>query len=446
MEFIKSIDQQFTRIKKKLFKVFLYSEEEIKKAKNLRINQDYSQAEKILKQTLQKQPANYYALAEFAQLAHETGNFSLASQLWDQLLTIKHLSSKERNKYLLMASESFLSNNQAEKVIKLLSPHKDSFPEANLGIANCYLDDQKSWSMAINHFFEHFSLNEISIDKSGSSYYTSLSGLPKNRVDKAPKVSVIMSAFNAEKYLAFAARSILNQSWKNLELIIVNDASTDQTLEIAKQLEAHDPRVKIINNSSNVGTYICRNLGLNYSNGDFVTTHDSDDWAHPERIRLQAENLLHNDHIANLTRSTRIYENGRFELTSWGSYLSDRCCVSFMLKKDQAMRLFGYWDSVRVSGDVEYIERVYSVLGKKSIQILPEPLIFQLRHGNSLTTAPLTMGVAGRVSPIRETYKLNYQIWHKKLNKNNCRISFPLDQRPFPAPVEMIEHSQNNQP
>jgi hypothetical protein len=439
MNFFKIFNQELLRIKKKTRKVFLYSERDINKVKRLRFSSNYNLAENMISRVLEKQPENFYAMAEYAQLAHETENYSLASKLWDQLLTNNHLSSEEKNNYILMAAESFLANKQTEKVISLLSPLQDSFPESNLGLANCHLDTQELWFNDINHFFNHFSLNEVRPNNNDVSFYTSLTGSPKKYYDQSPKVSVIMSAFNAEKYLSFAAKSILAQSWRNLELIIVNDASTDLTLEIAKRLEAQDSRVKVINNSLNVGTYVCRNLALDISTGDYVTSQDSDDWAHPDRIHYQVENLLQSNRIANLTRSVRVFENGRFELTSWGTYLTDRCCVSFMINKDLAMPLFGYWDSVRVSGDVEYIDRVYAVLGKKSIEILPEPMVFQLRHGNSLTTAPLTMGIAGRVSPAREVYKYNYQTWHKKINKKNCRIPFPLHQRPFIAPKEIID-------
>ncbi len=423
---------------RKIKKVVLFSENEIKKVKKLRYDQNYSQAEESIIKLLNKQPDNYYAQAEYAQLAHELGKYELSTQQWELLLNNKRIPENEKIKFILRAAESFLEANQKEKALNLLLSYHSFLPEAYLGLANCYLPDQNAWLDAINQFFSQFSVNKVESLEHATSFYTSLSGKPEKSFQKSPKVSVIMSAFNAEKHLEFAANSILAQSWKNLELIIVNDASVDKTQEIAHKLENQDQRVKVIDNKINMGTYVSRNLALDMSSGDFVTTQDSDDWAHPDRLLYQVDNLLKNDYIANLTKSVRLSDDGKFELTSWGSYLSDRCCASFMMKKDQAFPLFGYWDSVRVSGDVEYIERVYAVLGKKSIGILPEPLVFQLRHINSLTTAPLTMGVAGRVSQSREIYKSNYQAWHNQLRIENCYISSPLVHRPFFAPLEIV--------
>jgi glycosyltransferase involved in cell wall biosynthesis len=100
-----------------------------------------------------------------------------------------------------------------------------------------------------------------------------------------PLVSVIMPVYNSEKYLKEAIDSILSQSYKNIELVIVNDGSTDSSKAII--LRYSDSRIFLIENESNSGIVYSRNRGLEMASGEYVATLDSDDIALPERIEKQ---------------------------------------------------------------------------------------------------------------------------------------------------------------
>ncbi|MDB9374860.1 glycosyltransferase family 2 protein [Nodularia sphaerocarpa] len=100
------------------------------------------------------------------------------------------------------------------------------------------------------------------------------------------KVSVIMPAYNTEKYIAKAIESFLAQTLDNIELIIVDDASSDRTVEIAKNFV--DARIKILINEKNLGPSDSRNRALKEAKGEWVAVLDSDDWYAPNRL----ENLL----------------------------------------------------------------------------------------------------------------------------------------------------------
>jgi glycosyltransferase involved in cell wall biosynthesis len=91
------------------------------------------------------------------------------------------------------------------------------------------------------------------------------------------KFSVIIPAFNAHKTLDKMLKSVLTQTYKNIEVIIVNDASTDNTLDICEQWAQKDQRIKVINLSSNGGVSNARNAGLRIASGDYVMFLDSDD-------------------------------------------------------------------------------------------------------------------------------------------------------------------------
>ena len=93
-----------------------------------------------------------------------------------------------------------------------------------------------------------------------------------------PFVSIVMPVFNAEKYLRRAVDSILNQTFGDFEMILVDDCSTDGSLKICRELEKSDRRVKIIALEKNAGASAARNAALDRINGRYVTFVDADDW------------------------------------------------------------------------------------------------------------------------------------------------------------------------
>lgn len=96
-------------------------------------------------------------------------------------------------------------------------------------------------------------------------------------IKKNIKVSVIVSVYNAEKYLHQCIGSILNQTLKNIEIILVNDGSTDSSLSICREFEKNDSRVIVVN-KKNGGTGTAYNSGLLKSHGEYIGFMDSDDW------------------------------------------------------------------------------------------------------------------------------------------------------------------------
>ena len=93
-----------------------------------------------------------------------------------------------------------------------------------------------------------------------------------------PLVSVIMPTYNAEKYIGDAIESILNQTYKNIEVIIVDDASTDETGNICDVFASKDDRITCVHHSQNAKLWSTRNTGLENANGEYVVFVDGDDW------------------------------------------------------------------------------------------------------------------------------------------------------------------------
>jgi glycosyltransferase involved in cell wall biosynthesis len=101
-----------------------------------------------------------------------------------------------------------------------------------------------------------------------------------------PLISVLMTAYNREKYIAEAIESVLASSYRNFELIIVDDGSGDRTVEIAKSFETRDPRVKVYVNEKNLGDYPNRNRAASYANGKYIKYLDSDDYLYPHGLEV----------------------------------------------------------------------------------------------------------------------------------------------------------------
>lgn len=94
-----------------------------------------------------------------------------------------------------------------------------------------------------------------------------------------------MPVFNGERYLQYSVESILKQTYTDFELLIINDGSVDRSLEIIKSY--HDPRIRLINNETNLGLVRTRNLGLSEARGEYIALLDCDDVAHPARLAKQ---------------------------------------------------------------------------------------------------------------------------------------------------------------
>lgn len=106
------------------------------------------------------------------------------------------------------------------------------------------------------------------------------------------KVSIIMSAYNREKFIAKAIESVLNQTHKNIELVIVDDCSTDNTYNIAESYADKDSRIKLIKHSVNKGAGLTRRTAIDNSTGDFISFVDSDDWIDQDFISTLLKALI----------------------------------------------------------------------------------------------------------------------------------------------------------
>ena len=107
-----------------------------------------------------------------------------------------------------------------------------------------------------------------------------------------PRVSVLMTAYNREAFIADAIESVLAQTYSDFELIIVDDGSTDRTVEIARHYAARDPRISIHQNEKNLGQFPNRNHAATLATGEFLKYHDSDDLMYPHSLQVTVPLLM----------------------------------------------------------------------------------------------------------------------------------------------------------
>jgi len=133
-------------------------------------------------------------------------------------------------------------------------------------------------------------------------------------------ISIIIPAYNAEKYIENCLESCLNQSYKNIEVIVVNDGSTDKTAIIVENYSSNDSRIKIVS-TENGGVSRARNIGIDASNGDYLTFVDADDRLLPNALEIMLKVLHENsaDIVAAKTFAMQIGEQKNIPESSYNT-------------------------------------------------------------------------------------------------------------------------------
>lgn len=250
----------------------------------------------------------------------------------------------------------------------------------------------------------------------------------------AAKVSVVIPAFNAAETIHIALNSLINQTWPNLEIIVVDDASTDQTGTVVKEFCSRFSNIKYECNTENMGAYPTRNRGCLSATGDFVTVHDSDDWSHPQKIEMQIAVLLTDtSKVASYTNWVRVNTSLAFV----GPWLLCEGYVeknhSSTLIRRELIEKHGVWDPVNVGADTEFLWRIEKIYGTASIvEVLPKvPFSFALALDGSLTQTKMTH-VKTVYYGLRRLYREAAAWWH---TTESDKLYLDPTQRKFPFPL-----------
>jgi glycosyltransferase involved in cell wall biosynthesis len=259
--------------------------------------------------------------------------------------------------------------------------------------------------------------------------------------DGLPLVSVLMTTFESSGYVADAIASILDQSYPNLEIVVVDDASGDDTLSVVSSIAATDARVRVVACRRNRGTYWARNLGIMHARGDYVALHDSDDFSEPNRIELQVNALERRPRaVVSTCNYVRVNDHGDIVLNR--GLRERRGFMNLMFDKNAVLDRAGFFDPVRKAADEEFFNRLRRVFGASAFTHIDQPLYRARVRGDSLTSGEVALAgdagddPLGHLSDERRSYFESFTAWHDA--GGDLRMTFPLGARPFPAPEGFV--------
>src|SRR5699024_5724082 len=205
---------------------------------------------------------------------------------------------------------------------------------------------------------------------------------------------IILPAYNSETGIRIAIESILTQTWKNIELLIVDDCSTDRTKEVIQSYMEDDSRIRLFSTPQNSGPYVARNIALQNATGEYVTVN-------PDVIANTSEH-------ARLTEEWKLYRRG-----TPGTYIFPNMS-SLMFRRKPVVEKLGYWDSVRFAADGEFKRRLLNVFGKQRVIDLSTGPLSLPRQSLSSLTGSSVFGYSGFFMGARKEYVESFTYFHQQ--------------------------------
>lgn len=315
-------------------------------------------------------------------------------------------------------------------------------PELNLFLSNAEAKSPLQQLAHMNAFLAAYSLTPLVLrDEAQPLGPMNMRSAEPHHPVHGPLVSVLMTAYQTSKRIECAITSLLEQTYRDIEVIVVDDASNDDTGDVMRELAARDPRVIYVRLPCNVGTYVAKSIGLRYTSGEFVTCHDSDDWAHPMKIERQVRPLLENRRLVFSTSEwVRMQDDGAYYARPVHP-LKRLNPASPMFRKDMVLKHAGGWDTVRTGADSEFTARLKLVFGRRAMHRVAQPLTFGAHRPDSLMNAAGTGYSPTGMSPTRLAYWEGWGHYHIGELRAGRKPYLPVDllaERRFSAPEAIV--------
>ncbi len=213
-----------------------------------------------------------------------------------------------------------------------------------------------------------------------------------------PDISVIMSVYNGETYLEEAIESVIKQTFKNWELIIINDCSTDSTSEILAGFSSRDERIKVHTNEVNLKLPKSLNKAISLCSGRYIARMDADDICLKDRFEKQYRFMEENSDVALsscrfLTVKNGVYAPGGaggrcdFEAMKAMLLVANPILHPGVIARAEVMKRFNYDTTLTCTEDLELWTRM--AMQNQKIQILPEYLLIYRLHDKQITSTTL---------------------------------------------------------
>ena len=274
---------------------------------------------------------------------------------------------------------------------------------------------------------------------------------------KTPKISVIIPVYNTERYLDKCLDSIVKQTLKNIEIIVVNDCSQDNSLEIIEDYKQKDDRIIVINNIKNLGLGGARNVGMQRATGDFISFVDSDDWIENNTLESAYNEAIANNADVVLFRYTFFFEKSdtyysakkiKHKLKTPNNIITIYDCPELFNVTSACLKL--YKNKVLKDSDITFPEKLYYedipfsfklYFSMNKAVILDEPLYYYRQHEGTITSDrgkkmfdiikifQLTDTITNNIEP-NSTVRISYynKKWEMILNVlNRIDIEYKID-------------------
>jgi len=215
---------------------------------------------------------------------------------------------------------------------------------------------------------------------------------------QTPEISVIMSVYNGEKYLAEAIESIINQSFTRWELVVINDCSTDSTGDILSEYASKDERIKAVTNETNLRLPASLNKAISVCVGKYIARMDADDISLPERLERQYAFMEQNADVALSSCRFFTLRNGVYSSGGCGGRCDSDAIRAMLLTANpilhpgviaraEVLKSMPYDTSLTCTEDLELWTRIAKANLKMQIQ--PEYLLVYRLHDKQITATTL---------------------------------------------------------
>jgi len=366
-------------------------------------------------------------------LEEAIGMFAFAKKMFGA----KSLKQSDRLIYLEALGELSLFDKQLELATEFRIEHELPLQYGMLRLNTLDLsvtNNSKEWLNGLNKIYTDRGFSTVTLSEVDDSL------MPIDRLDsqpsvleEGPKVSVIVPTFKGGPSLFTALKSLLNQTWVNLEIIVVDDGSGFKYERYLSQAESLSSKIKVLRLPTNQGAYAARNAGAALATGEYVTVHDDDDWSHSEKISTQVRHLINNPEVpGNLSTHTRVTENLKFLRINNNPILAQANYSSLMVRKSM-FDYIGYWDPVNRGADSEFRARIRKFFDEPVKTLETVPLSFTRTREGSLTSGELSRGF---LDPARVLYSKAYQQWHASVG-DDLSLLKPTKPRQYPVPTTM---------
>lgn len=294
--------------------------------------------------------------------------------------------------------------------------------------------DPRGWASAFSAALHSDRLGQLEAPLGGTPDFDQLRYEPRREVSSSGLVTVIMSAYRPGPALVTAVRSVMAQTWADVELLVVDDASGPDWQSdsgVLAQVEALDPRVRVIRKAINGGTYRARNTALRQARGEFFTVIDSDDRWHPQTLEVCLAPLIE-DRALLATRAEGVRVPQSLVLTRPGYRPRFVSAATVLYRRAEVVGRVGFFDPTSKGADTEFARRLEASCGRVIRDIAETTTL--LRAGDSTLSAGEFR--AGWRHPARHQYKSLYGAWHRAIGEGEALAYLdPEEERVFPEPL-----------